>query len=208
MPDKAVPSKEITLAEASPVASVAIAYEYKPEEEIEATRKIYADVIKPIVRKTTVEYTDKVYPITVKPTSDNAKEDTRIKTRAALASAILPNIAPVVVDGVTPLDVDGGKNVTTLSVGDLSFFKGAHILLTTDGKSRISRISAANVNLNNLTVDFLPGQVLTPGVYTVIAGRTMTGTAIPGVPPVGLSFTSLRIVGANLVATLISSSPG
>lgn len=184
------------------LTAVAIVYEDIPLDIQEAKKAFFIETRELIERKPALIYDDKVYPIAVKPTADDAKEAIRIANRAALASEIRPDLAPAVIDGITPLDIDGNKNVTILSVGDLSFLPGARVLLTSDGKSRISRLSAAKVNLDNLTVEFLPAQTLIPGTYAVISGVTMVGTAKLGALPVNLGGGVLKTVGTNLVAVL------
>lgn len=93
--------------------------------------------------------------------------------------------------------------VGSLNMGNLTFGSSASkLLIDAPSTSAISTISAGLVVLNNVTVDFNSSQPLNAGTYILIYGTSMLGTATQGTLPPSRSWSSLSVLGNNLVAIL------
>ena len=100
--------------------------------------------------------------------------------------------------------IHGGTGAAgTLTTGALTFNGAtAALRVNTDGTSTVSVVAAAAVTLGSVTVNFNTGLALTAGTFSVITGTSMVGTATQGTLPPGRTWTSLTVVGNNLVAVL------
>lgn len=113
-------------------------------------------------------------------------------------------VGGVTVANVANSVIQGGTGAAgTLTTGALTFNGAtAKLRVNTDGTSAISVVAAAAVTLGTVTVDFNAAQNLTAGTFNVITGTSMVGTATQGTLPIGRTWTSLTVVGNNLVAVL------
>lgn len=96
----------------------------------------------------------------------------------------------------------GSGNAGNLNTGALTF-NGTTSALTvnTNGTTACSTVTSSGaVVLGGVTVNFTAA--LNAGTYTLILGASMSGTAIQGTVATGRTWSSLSIVGNNLVAVL------
>lgn len=96
----------------------------------------------------------------------------------------------------------GAGNAGNLNTGALTF-NGSTAALTvnTNGTTACSTVTSSGaVTLGSVTVNFTGA--LNSGTYTVISGASMSGTATQGTVATGRTWTSLSVVGNNLVAVL------
>lgn len=96
----------------------------------------------------------------------------------------------------------GAGNAGNLTTGALTF-NGTTATLTvnTNGTTACSTVTSIGaVTLGGVTVNF--SGALNAGTYTVISGSSMSGIATQGTVATGRTWTSLTVVGNNLVAVL------
>jgi len=99
----------------------------------------------------------------------------------------------------------GAGNAGTFTITGTLTFAGANARLAVGigSTSTCSLVAVSGaVALGGMTVNFDTGYDLDPGTYTLITGGSMSGTVVAGIAPTGRSWTSLGIVGNNLVAVL------
>lgn len=96
----------------------------------------------------------------------------------------------------------GAGNTGTLTTGALTFSGStASVTVNTNGTTTIGLITSTGaVTLGSVTVNF--NGALLAGTYTIIGGSSMSGVATQGTVATGRTWTSLTVVGNNLVAVL------
>lgn len=114
------------------------------------------------------------------------------------STVTVANVANSTIRGGT-----GSGNAGTLSTGALTFSGASARLAVGIGSTTTCSLVASSgaVALGGMTVNF-DASALNAGTYTLITGASMSGSVVQGTLPTGRTWTSLGIVGNNLVAVL------